>query len=152
VTPATRRVREARLAFEPEVPPRRLSPSQFDALVAVSEVLRPPYPRPTAREIAQEIDARLAASESDGWRYAPMPPDDEAYARGLDRLASEFAKRAPAAVVETLAAGALGWPDVDARRFFEELLVEVVEIAYSHPVVQDAIGYDGFADAQGWTL
>jgi hypothetical protein len=152
VTPATRRVREARRAPKPEAPPRRLSHAQFGTLVAVVDVLRPPYPRPTAAEIAQEIDARLAAGESDGWRYAPMPPDDEAYARGLDHLTAEFAKRTPEAVVRALAAGETRWPDVDARRFFEELLVEVVEIAYSHPVVQDAIGYDGFADAQGWLL
>lgn len=40
---------------------------------------------------------------------------------------------------------------MSGARFFEELLTEVVELAYSHVAVQEDIGYVGMADATGWT-
>ncbi len=48
------------------------------------------------------------------------------------------------------AAGAT-WNLLPSRRFFEELLAEVTEIYYAHPLAQEEIGYAGMADAPGWT-
>ena len=42
------------------------------------------------------------------------------------------------------------WPSLPAQRFFEDLLAEVTEIYYSHPLAQEEIGYVGMADAHGW--
>lgn len=44
------------------------------------------------------------------------------------------------------------WHTLDARRFFEELLADLVEAYYAHPVAQEEIGYVGMADAPGWAL
>jgi hypothetical protein len=38
-----------------------------------------------------------------------------------------------------------------AGYWFEELLVEASEIYFAHPLAQQAMGYLGMADAQGWT-
>lgn len=130
--------------------PRFLAPGTFATLVALCDVLRPPYDRPTAREIALRIDARLAGGESDGWRYDAMPPDGEAHARGLAALAMEGPL--DDALIRRLQKGETRteWP-VSAKRFMEEMLAEVVTFAYSQPEAQDAIGYDGYADAKGWS-
>jgi len=42
------------------------------------------------------------------------------------------------------------WRTLPAARFFEELLAEVVETYYAHPLAQEEIGYAGMADAPGW--
>lgn len=107
-------------------------PAQFETLVGVVDLLRPPYPRPTAEEIALEIDHRLSEGRGDGWRYESLPPDREALPRALEEIQhpSEIFTADP--------------------RLREDLLAEIVEIAYGHPEVQFAIGYVGFADAQGW--
>lgn len=133
VTPSTRRVLEERLN-PPKSERRYLSESQFKFLVGVVDLLRPPYPHPTAEEIACEIDARLAQGTGDGWRYDGLAPDRHAIATMLDALCE------PSEIL------------VGDPRLREDLLAEVTEIAYAHPEVQFAIGYVGFADAQGWRM
>jgi hypothetical protein len=112
----------------PSGDPQSLTPDQFHRLVEWVDELRPPYPRPTAHEIALEIDRRLSRGDGDGWRYDILPPDREAFALALDEKVT---------------------PE-QATRFREDLLAEVTEIAYAHPEVQYALGYVGFADAYGW--
>lgn len=112
------------LTGEPQVFPAE----PFRALVRWIEELRPPYPHPTAEEIALEIDRRLSRGDGDGWRYAGLPPDREAFLLVLEGRAT---------------------PE-QATQFREDLLAEVTEIVYAHPEVQFAIGYVGFADAEGW--
>ncbi|MGV3615970.1 MAG: gluconate 2-dehydrogenase subunit 3 family protein [Fimbriimonas sp.] len=150
VSPATRRVLKARTQAEPDEPPRFLTPRQFETLVIAVEALRPPYPHPSARRIAFEIDRRIAEGRGDGWRYHGMPTDGETYARGLDLMDAELRTGDPAAALRRVQRGEAPWSGLDPRRFFEELLVEVTEIVYSHPEVQAAIGYVGFADGDGW--
>ncbi len=134
-------------AFDGE--PRRFDAPTFAILVALVDVLRP-YERPSGREIALRIDARLAKGECDGWRFDAMPADAEAYAQGLAALAQEGAL--DASVVRRLQRGetTVAWP-LSPQRFLEDLLAEVATFAYSQPEAQDAIGYDGYADAQGWS-
>ena len=133
--------------------PRYLAPEAFDTLVQLCDRLRPPYERPTAREIALRIDAQLADEKTDGWRYDAMPPDGEAHAMGLAALAAEAndAGGLTDDLIRSLQRGEtrLQWA-VSPERFLEEVLAEVVTYAYSQPEAQDAIGYDGYADAQGW--
>ncbi|WP_240731526.1 gluconate 2-dehydrogenase subunit 3 family protein [Hymenobacter radiodurans] len=43
------------------------------------------------------------------------------------------------------------WQTVPAVRFFEEMLAELTELYYAHPLAQEEIGYVGMADAPGWT-
>ena len=134
---------------EVEGEPRALSSESFETLVLLVERLRPPYPRPTAREIALRIDWRLADGPGDGWRYDSMPPDTEAFAQGLAALRAEGTIEDD--LVRRLQRGEtkVHWP-LPPERFMEDVLTEVVTYAYAHPEVQDAIGYVGYADAKGW--
>lgn len=115
-------------------------------------------------DLAAAIDARLAEGAGNGWRYATMPPDPHAYAlgvRGLDEHAravfgAPFARLDDArqdAVLGAVQRGAArgdAWHALPAATFFAELLADVTECYYSHPLAQEEIGYAGMADAPGW--
>ena len=143
--------------------PTFLDEGAFGLLVALCARLRPRTPRPTARELALCIDARLGSGKTDGWRYDALPPDGEACARGLRALDAEAAARygrgfaaldgdSADAIVGATQRGETrtSW-DVVPARFIEDRLAEVVALAYAHPSAQEAIGYVGYADAKGWT-
>lgn len=164
VTTQTRAVLLARLDGRRDPVPRVLDDTAFATLRAVCARLIPQPERPDPVDLAAAIHDRLARGEGNGWRYATMPPDREAYAlglRGTDECAramfgAEFVALDGRRQDEVLRAVQRGeplggsWAGLPADRFFEELLAEVAECYYSHPLAQEEIGYAGFADARGW--
>jgi len=144
--------------------PRFFDPPGFATLRAMCARLIPQDERPDPIDVAAWIDARIADSRSDGWRYATMPPDGDAFRLGLqgidDSAVAMFAARFSAldhaqqdAVLLAVQRGAVSgaaWGAISATRFFEELLTETVEAYYSHPIAQEEIGYAGMADVPGW--
>ena len=133
------------------------------ALAAAAARLIPLGALGEALELARRFDAMLASSPGDGWRYADMPADAQAHRLGLGALDgaarsqahADFADLDAAAQDALLAAVQAGappgpaWP-LPPARWFEELLAALIELAYSDLRVQLAIGYAGFADADGW--
>lgn len=175
VTPKTREVLAARIAAHAAahpLPPRFFTCAEFTTLEAVCARLIPQPDREHPIDLAGAIDQRLADGKTDGWRYDNMPPDGEAYRRalgGIDDAAAAMSNRSLGHSLEarfaTLGAArqdavllavqrgeapGAAWKTMSATRFFEELLAEVVESYYSHPLAEDEIGYGGFADAHGW--
>lgn len=62
-----------------------LEPDERAALAAcLDRVL--PQAGPGKIDLARRIDARLASGTGDGWRFAALPPDAEAYSRALRTL------------------------------------------------------------------
>ena len=163
VTDATRQAVLARLSIHPDTP-QFFAPDTYRLLEAVVARLIPQPDRAAPINLAAPIDARLAAGKSDGWRYDTMPPDREAYRLGLGGInqAAETLMQQPFvqldgaqqdAVLEVLAAGrapGANWEQVPQDRFWEELLAEVTENYYAHPLAQEEIGYVGLADVPGW--
>lgn len=175
VTPPTRAVLEARLRISesaadgapPE--PRFFSVSEFSVLEAVCAHLLDlsPADTPAPREIASLVDERLAEGRTNGWRYDMLPADGPAYRLGLAWLgdaartlfgAASFIAAEPEQQDRVLRA-LRGGPDETIRdlsplpggdRFFEEMLAELAECYYSHPLAQEEIGYAGMADGRGW--
>lgn len=159
MTAPTREALRARLA-PPPARARYLTDSEFATLAAACARL---LSRPGI-DVAGPIDERLAAGTCDGWRYDALPPDGEAYRRGmagLDQTAratfgAPFAQLTPAGQDTVLLAVQGGtapgdvWQAMPAARFFEELLAEATEVFFAHPLAQEAIGYAGMADAPGW--
>lgn len=164
VTPATRAVLQARLA-SPSYAPRFLSPAHYARLQAVAARLFPQPERETPIELAPGLDERLAENRGDGWRYDALPPDGEALRRGLTGLneTAQALRQRPFealraedqdAVLRAVQAGqapGATWQTLPATRFFEELLAELTELYYCHPLAQEEIGYAGLADRPGWT-
>ncbi|RAK62382.1 gluconate 2-dehydrogenase subunit 3 family protein [Hymenobacter edaphi] len=164
VTAATRAALQARL-LAPAYAPQFLEPATYDLLRAVATCLIPQPDRAVPIELAPGVDQRLARGGSDGWRYDSLPPDREAYRLGLGGINQSaqalfqrnFRELEPAQqttvlqrVQEGNAPGEI-WATVPAGRFFEELLAELTELYYAHPLAQEEIGYVGMADAPGWT-
>ena len=164
VTPSTRDVLKARLGPAGEADPRFFDVHAFTTLRAVCARLLPQAERAIPVDLAGALDARLAEGKCDGWRYAAMPPDEDAYQaglRGLDERAqalfgTDFCAITGAQQDDLLGAVQRGdvaggtWDTLPARRFFEELLAELSECYYSDPLTQEEIGYVGMADAHGW--
>lgn len=149
-----------RLAPDDRAPPTLLDAASVRVLEAVCARLIPQEDRDPPIDIAGEVHRRLADGIGDGWRYADMPPDDVAVAaglRGIERAAKAMSGRGFVglaasdrdAVLRAIQRGE-AHGEVRLDRFFEELLAEVTDVYYSHPLAQEEIGFLGMADAPGW--
>ncbi len=175
-TAPTRRALLARLDATPPAAPRFFSADAFETFQAACARLVPATGLAAPVDVAWAIDARLAAGTGDGWRYATLPPDGEAFRLGVAGLdaaaeaahAERFcdlsgaqqdallhdAQHARGPFAAALPAG------FDAAHWFADWLAEAAGLFYAHPLAQQDIGYAGFADAgptdgapgaPGWT-
>lgn len=143
VAAPTRAALEVRLA-ERFTAPRWFDAAEFTTLTALCARLAPPGSHATV-DVAGAIDARLADGRGNGWRYAALPPDGEAYRQALAQL-GDFA-----ALDLATQDAAIATLQRRSPQLFEELLAEVAETFYSHPLAQEEIGYAGMADLPGWS-
>jgi Gluconate 2-dehydrogenase subunit 3 len=108
------------------------------------------------------IDARLAKGQTDGWRYADLPEDAQAWRdtlRYLDedaqaKYGSPFA-RCAAEDQRTLIqavqdAGSNDWHGLNAARVWSLWTRYACTAFYSHPTVWDEIGFSGPAYPRGY--
>ena len=165
VTPATRAALEARLAPQTDYEPQFFDADTYQLLRAVAARVFPQPDRATPIEMAPNVDARLLEGRADGWRYDAMPPDREAYRLGLgginqaaqagfQQLFVALSAEQQDVIIGQLAAGEApgeNWQEVPQDKFFEEMLAELTESYYAHPLAQEEIGYVGMADVPGWT-
>ena len=145
LTEATREVLVTRVA-QARLPsrPTHFSAQEFELLENLSRLLVPHDP--ATLPLARQVDARLTRGDGDGWRYDELPPDAEAYSTLLLALPAGFQTMQHGAQVASVTELQRQHP-----RVFEDLLAELTESYYAHPVNQLGIGYVGFADAQGWS-
>lgn len=108
-------------------------------------------------DIARRLDAGLPGP-GDGWRFADLPPDVDAWRRGLDTLDAaaggfvsldadaqdDWLTRVEAGKVGTDAAHPLDRGQM--RLWFEDVRAEAVKVWLSHPATMARIGYDGIAN------
>ncbi|MET4105797.1 gluconate 2-dehydrogenase subunit 3 family protein [Hymenobacter sp. UYP22] len=165
VTPATKAALEARLTISTNYVPQFFDADTYQLLRAVAARLFPQPEREAPIELAPNVDKRLAEGRADGWRYDVMPPDREAYRLGLGGINQaaqaqfqqpfmELNETAQDTVLGQLAAekaSGENWAQVSQKYFFEEMLAELTESYYAHPLAQEEIGYVGMADQPGWT-
>ncbi|OGX84222.1 gluconate 2-dehydrogenase subunit 3 family protein [Hymenobacter glacialis] len=166
VSEATRAALQSRLDAPAAYEPQLLAPETFALLEAVAGRLFPQPDRPdNPIALAPAVDQRLAEGRADGWRYDALPPDREAVRMGLggiNEIAQELfqadfmalSAEQQDAALQALADGnppGTTWQTLDAGRFFEELLAELTENYYAHPLAQEEIGYVGMADLPAWT-
>jgi hypothetical protein len=113
------------------------------------------------------IDARLAKGETDGWRYADLPEDAQAWRdtlRYLDedaqskygspfaRCAAEDQRTLIQAVQNSagLGGGSNDWHGLNAVRVWSLWTRYACTAFYSHPTVWDEIGFSGPAYPRGY--
>jgi Gluconate 2-dehydrogenase subunit 3 len=112
--------------------------------------------------VLQMIDARLAAGETDGWRYADMPEDSQAWRDTLSYLDADAALRcgtafADATPVEQMALlqavqdlGSGEWHGLPAAHVWSLWTRYACTAFYSHPSAWSEIGFPGPAYPRGY--
>ncbi|MGH8149152.1 MAG: gluconate 2-dehydrogenase subunit 3 family protein [Steroidobacteraceae bacterium] len=159
----TRDVIDERLAVGRE--PRFFSSDEWRTLQAVCARILPQPPDWPPVPLPSYVDEKLYKQELDGYRYAQLPPQDEAWRRGLAALNSE-AQSAHSARFEALTAGqqdALlkqmqegklkdsAWGDMPSKLFFEHRVIpDITHSYYAHPTAWNEIGFGGPASPRGY--
>ncbi len=132
----------------PDYQPRVLTPAELATLRALlGRVLPQAGP---AIDLAARIDEVLQG-EGDGWRFAELPPDADAYRAGLQALDSlsfpTLDAAAQDALLEAAAAGDLsatsGLNGAQMKLWFEDVRADAVRIYMAHPATLARIGYSG---------
>lgn len=112
--------------------------------------------------VLQMIDARLAAGETDGWRYADMPEDGQAWRDTLSHLDADAALRggtafADATSVDQMALlqavqdlGSGEWHGLLAAHVWSLWTRYACTAFYSHPSAWSEIGFPGPAYPRGY--
>ncbi|KQT20110.1 thioesterase [Methylobacterium sp. Leaf399] len=141
---------------DPAYRPAVLDPVELAILRAVVDRVLPQ--KGSARiDIAARIDARLGRGEGDGWRFADLPPDSQAYRAAIRSLDGEACARAHLrflaldgtaqdAILTTAAEGRLDGTGLDAAQmtlWFEDLRSDVVRTYLAHPAALARIGFGG---------
>lgn len=159
----TRDVVDRRLAVHPG--PRFFTAAEWQTLEAVCDRILPQPPTRPAIPLAAYVDEKLHANKLDGYRYAGVLPQGEAWKVGLGAL-DEAAQRLKGARFHQLGAidrddllrqmqhGKLdgpAWRGMSARLFFEKRVIHDVTMAYyAHPTAWSEIGFGGPASPRGY--
>ena len=112
--------------------------------------------------VLQMVDARLAEGETDGWRYADMPEDGQAWRDTLAYLDADAAERggtmfAGAArsdqlvliqAVQDLQSG--DWHGLNAAHVWSLWTRYACTALYAHPLAWNEIGFSGPAYPRGY--
>ncbi|WP_322965431.1 alpha/beta hydrolase [Sphingomonas fuzhouensis] len=153
----SRRTRAAMLERTRPVAGDALGWSQAERAIAsalISHILPDDEPIP---DLALRVEAAILHGPGDGWRFATLPPDADAWRQGfatLERLTGGFATldhEAQADWLERIAAGSGGATEdgllspEQMALWFQDVRAEIVRQWASLPATMAAIGYDGFA-------
>lgn len=110
--------------------------------------------------IAELVDQRLDADETDGWRYFDMPPDGVAWRRSVEAL-DEEARQTRGKRFALLGLGdqrdlleavrtAATWHGFPAPRLWNLWMRYGCSAYFSHPAAWDEIGFGGPAYPRGY--
>jgi hypothetical protein len=146
-------------ADDPAYRPVAMTQAQLDILRAVmARVL--PQPDDASIDLAARIDAQLHDDPGDGWRFATLPDDRTAYARGLavldaqalalhgqgfaalaDDQQDSMLARAAAGELAGEGPGLLDGPQM--LLWFEDVRCDAVKLYMAHPATLARLGYSG---------
>lgn len=165
VSEATRAALTQRLTFsEDPWTPRFFSLTEVSLLRAICAQLTGADQLSDAINVARYIDQRLANGETDGWRYADTPADRDAWRIGLAAIDAEAVAVHGSPLIELTASQQenvlsvvqsgkctnSNWEKLAPEQFFTEILAEITENFYAHPLAQEEIGCVGMADLPSW--
>lgn len=167
VSGPTHRALEGRLrALGKDYQPTSITPEAFATLERMLARLLPgdETGTPGANELslAARLERQRARGAGNGWRYASLPTDRDALALGLQKLDEssqhrhrrhfvELTEDRADAMLHRVQNGEEKWQELDASRWFEEVLADATELYVAHPEAMDSMGFAGFADEpNGW--
>jgi Gluconate 2-dehydrogenase subunit 3 len=149
----------SRIGMPPDI--RFFTPAQEAIATALCDQLLGQADEPLV-PLVNMIDVRLAEQETDGWRYADMPEDGQAWRDSLhyldvdarDKFSCGFAQCAAAdqgavlQAVQDLAAG--DWHGMNAAHVWSLWTRYACTAFYSHPLAWNEIGFPGPAYPRGY--
>ena len=161
LTEATRQVYLKRLTTPRKEQPEFFSEAEFRILIAVSDRLISQDESADTVDLPGLLDTSIASGEGDGWRYDEMPEDKTALRTGLANINasseklnnlsfSALASEKQDELLTKIQSGEITWNNLNAARFFEELLARLTEIYYSHPITRMSINDQSGFDLPGW--
>ena len=160
---ATRQVIDRRLAIARE--PRFFSASEWRILAAVCERIMPQPPDRPPVPLAAFVDQKMADGALDGYRYATLPPQGEAWRRGLAALDeashaehgrgfADLTAEAQDGLLRRMQCGDLtrpAWGGMPCQQFFAHRIIpDITHAYYAHPVAWNEIGFGGPASPRGY--
>ncbi len=164
--PATRMLIQSRVTRS--IPIRFFTPDEEKTMRAVVDRVLPQEDRQQAHriDVLSGIDERLFENRLEGYRYADMPPDQDAYrlaARAFEQMAHEQYGQPFHALdtlrqetllrsvhhAEPLSAKEL-WSQMNIARFWTMLVADCCSVYYAHPYAWDEIGFGGPAYPRGY--
>jgi Gluconate 2-dehydrogenase subunit 3 len=147
----------------PPQPPQFFTATEQAAAAALLNQLTGQCDEPLEVSIVEMVDARLAAGETDGWRYADMPEDGQAWRDTLGyldkdahaRCGTSFADAAEAdqqAMIQSVQDGADdgAWHGLPATRVWSLWTRYACTALYAHPRAWSEIGFPGPAYPRGY--
>jgi hypothetical protein len=159
----TRDVVARRLAVPRE--PRFFTAIEWETLSAVCARILPQPPGRPAVPLPAYVDAKISDKHLDGYRYAALPHQGEAWQRGLAALDAEGVSAYGARfhtltqedqdiLLRRMQEGDLtsdAWGGMPCKLFFEHrVLADVTHAYYAHPVAWSEIGFGGPASPRGY--
>jgi hypothetical protein len=110
--------------------------------------------------VLEMIDARLESGETDGWRYADMPEDGQAWRDTLSYLDADAAERCGTTFAQAPEAGQAAllkavqdgktWHGLPAEHVWSLWTRYACTAFYSHPAAWEEIGFPGPAYPRGY--
>ncbi len=175
VSPRTRTVMQDRFSASQDWShtPLVFSPAEFRTLRALVSRIVPD----AGFDLAAQLDRQLNEGIGDGWRFAVLPPDNEAWHKGLHSLDLAAERAFPVCflalypdqqddLLMQAAAGKLGrgvlgalhlgdaadaYPAAEMKQWFSDVRSECTRHYVGNPRTMERIGYTGFADDLGFT-
>ncbi len=159
----TRKVVSARLAVPRE--PRFFTADEWRTLQAVCARIMPQPADGPQIPLPAYVDAKITDKHEDGYRYAELPHQGEAWQRGLAALDQEahdahggrFHVLPPDAqdnLLRRMQQGELksaAWGGMPCKPFFEHrVIADITHAYYAHPVAWNEIGFGGPASPRGY--
>jgi hypothetical protein len=155
---ATREVVLARLS--PPGPARFFDEAEFAAARTLCDILLDQDDE-TRIPLAHMIDTRLAENSTDGWRYADLPEDREAWQRTLAGLDEDAVEAYGATLAELSSSDAMSvvaalqhapdrWHGLPASHVWSLITRYACTAYYSHPSAWNEIGFSGPAYPRGY--
>ena len=161
--PATREVVQRRLDVPRE--PRFFTAAEWETLGALCDRIMPQPADRAPVPLPAYVDAKITENHQDGYRYATLPHQGEAWRRGLAALDGDaeaqcggrfhtLAPEAQDALIGRMQHGELvseRWGGMPCKDFFEHrVIADITHAYYALPVAWNELGFGGPASPRGY--